>query len=169
MGLDGFTFLAATNENDVVPEYLRTGVYSPRPSKQTLSTAMDVGRPSNLDRIFHLYGGNLAELRKDLVGQRVTDEETLECIRRVFAETGYILDPHSAVGYAALEGELRHLPGTLGVLLATAHPAKFAEVVEPVLGEAIPIPERLAACLDAERRVIELEPRIEALLEVLGS
>jgi threonine synthase len=168
MGLRGLAFLAATNANDVVPHYLQTGIYSPRPSRRTLSTAMDVGKPSNLDRILHLYGNDLGELRKDLTGQRVTDEKTLECIRAVFHETGYILDPHSAVGYAALRAALKQRPGTTGVLMATAHPAKFAEVVEPALGQPIPVPPRLAARLDAERRVVEIEPRLDALLEVLG-
>jgi threonine synthase len=167
IGLPGAAFLAATNVNDVVPQYLQTGVYSPRSSMRTLSTAMDVGRPSNLDRILHLYGSDLGELRKDLVGQRVTDEETLECIRRVFDETGYILDPHSAVGLVALEAELGARPDATGVLLATAHPAKFAEVVEPAIRESIPIPPELADRLDAERTVVEVEPRLESLLEVL--
>ncbi len=168
MGLPDLVYLAATNLNDAVPEYLRTGIFSPRPSIPTLSTAMDVGHPSNLDRILHLYRRELGELRKDLVGQRVTDEETRECMRRVFDEVGYVLDPHSAVGLVALEAELDSRPEQIGVLLATAHPAKFAEVVEPVLGEKIPIPPDLAIRLGADRRVIELEPRLQALLEVLG-
>jgi threonine synthase len=167
MGLPGSTFLAATNINDVVPQYLETGVYSPRSSRRTVSTAMDVGRPSNLDRILHLYGGDLGELRKSLVGQRVTDTETLECIRRTFDETGYILDPHSAVGLVALEEVLNRRPGATGVLLATAHPAKFAEVVEPAIGKGVAIPPELATRLDAPRRVVEIEPRLEALQEVL--
>jgi threonine synthase len=169
MGLPNLGYLAATNRNDVVPRYLQTGLYSPRPSIPTLSTAMDVGNPSNLDRILHLYRRNLPELRKDLVGQRVTDEETQECIRRVFDKRGYVLDPHSAVGLVALEAELQTRPGEIGVLLATAHPAKFAEVVEPVLGESILVPPGLASLMEGERRIIEVEPRLEALQEILES
>jgi threonine synthase len=107
-------------------------------------------------------------LREDLVGQRVTDEETKACIARVFKESGYILDPHTAVGLVALEAELQARPGVNGLLLATAHPAKFAEVVEPLIGRTIPIPPELSRRLDSERRVIELEPRLGALQEILG-
>jgi threonine synthase len=167
MGMTGVSFLAATNLNDGVPEYLRTGRFVPRPSIRTLSTAMDVGNPSNLDRILHLYGQSVADLRQDLTARRVTDSETLDCIRRVHEESGYVLDPHSAVGLAALEKELELRPGVIGVLLATAHPAKFAEVVEPVVGHALPIPPELSRCLEGDRRVIPLEPRLEALREVL--
>jgi threonine synthase len=88
-------------------------------------------------------------------------------MRRVHGETGYILDPHSAVGFAALEKELETRPDVTGVLLATAHPAKFAEVVEPVLNEALPIPPELSRCLEAKRRVTPVEPRLDALREVL--
>jgi threonine synthase len=167
MGMTGVSFLAATNLNDGVPEYLRTGRFVPRPSIQTLSTAMDVGNPSNLDRIRHLYGGGVADLRRDLTARKVTDSETLDCVRRVHGEKGYVLDPHSAVGLAALEREMELRPEVIGVLLATAHPAKFAEVVEPVVGHALPIPPELSRCLEGERRVIPLEPRMEALREVL--
>lgn len=167
MGLSDVSFLAATNMNDGVVEFLRTGRFLPRPSTPTLSTAMDVGDPSNLDRITHLYGGKLDGLREDLVGHRVTDAETTSCIRRIHQETGYILDPHSAVGFAALERELASRPEVTGVLLATAHPAKFAEVVEPAIGQTLPIPPELARCLQGERRVIPVEPRLDALMEVL--
>ena len=167
MGMTGVAFLAATNVNDGVPEYLRTGQFTPRPSIPTLSTAMDVGNPSNLDRILHLYGGRLEALRKHLVGRRVTDAETQACIQRVHRESGYILDPHSAVGFAALEKELETRPDVTGVLLATAHPAKFAEVVEPVLSQSLPIPPELARCLEAERKVISVEPRLDALKAIL--
>jgi threonine synthase len=167
MGMTGASFLAATNLNDGVPEYLRTGRFTPRPSTRTLSTAMDVGDPSNLDRILHLYEGSLDALRKDLVGRRVTDTETDACIRRVHRETGYILDPHSAVGFSALEKELEARTDATGVLLATAHPAKFAEVVEPAIGQPLPIPPELAARLNAPRKVVPIEPRLDALKALL--
>ena len=167
MGLPGISFIAATNENDVVPEYLETGIFSPRPSVPTLSTAMDVGDPSNLDRIRHLYGEDLEALRRDVLGVSVTDEETRSCIRRVWGETGYVLDPHSAVGLVALEREMMRQPGARGVFLATAHPAKFSEVVEPILGRPVPTPPPLARCLRRDRKVVTLEPRQEALQEIL--
>jgi threonine synthase len=167
MGIPDLSFLAATNENDVVPEYLRQGKFQPRASVPTLSTAMDVGNPSNLDRILHLYGGKLEGLRRDLTGRKVTDRETRGCIQRTYEENGYILDPHGAVGLAALQKEMQSRPGFVGVVLATAHPAKFAEVVEPLLGFDIPIPPELRRCLEAERQVVSIPPRVDALTEIL--
>lgn len=169
MGMSGVSFLAATNKNDTVPQYLLTGNLRPRPSIQTISTAMDVGDPSNLSRILHLYGNDVDALRKDVAGRSISDEETQACIRKVHGKTGHILDPHSAVGYRALEDELENRPGEVGVVLATAHPAKFAEVVEPILGEEIPLPAELAACLERERQVTTIEPRLEALKEAIQS
>jgi len=163
MGLPELRFLAATNANDEVPELLETGHFRPRPSQRTLSTAMDVGDPSNLARILHLYDNDLDRLRGDLSGRSVSDEETLGCIRRVYDTTGHILDPHSAVGFQALERELETRPKERGVLLSTAHPAKFAEVVESVLREAIPLPPELASCLEGERKVAAMPPKTEAL------
>jgi threonine synthase len=169
MGLKQLRFLAATNRNDVVPRYLDTGVFTPRPSVPTLSTAMDVGNPSNLDRIRHLYGEDVKRLRRDVLGHRVSDRETRDCIGRVHRETGYTLDPHSAVGFVALEEGLRQRPDSLGVLLATAHPAKFSEVVEPVIGGPLPVPSELERCLRAPRTVVPMEPRLEALDAILRS
>lgn len=168
MGVPDLSFLAATNENDVVPEYLRQGKFEPRASVPTLSTAMDVGNPSNLDRILHLYRGTLEGLRRDLTGRKVTDAETRACIRRTYEENGYVLDPHSAVGLAALQKEMESRPGCVGVVLATAHPAKFAEVVEPLLGFGLPIPPELGRCLQAQRRVVSIPPLMDALREILS-
>jgi len=167
MGLPGCSFLAATNENDVVPEYLDSGRFRPRPSVRTHSTAMDVGDPSNLQRILHLYSGDIDSLRNDLIGRRVSDPETLDCIRRVRDSFGYILDPHTAVGFHALEQELGSRPDSVGVLLATAHPAKFAEVVEPVLAEQLPIPPELSGCMERERKVVRAEPILDAIRHLL--
>ncbi len=167
MGLSGVSFLAATNKNDTVPEYLLTGNLRPRPSIQTISTAMDVGDPSNLSRILHLYRNDLDAIRGDVVGQTISDGETRSCIREVYDQTGHILDPHSAVGYRALEKSLETRPDEIGVVLATAHPAKFAEVVEPVLGQEVPLPVELAECLKGERRVTAIQPHLDALKEVL--
>ena len=128
---------------------------------------MDVGDPSNLARILHLYENDLPSLKKDLVGRWVSDIETKDCIRRTFDDLGYVLDPHTAVGLTALERELKNRPETDGVLLATAHPAKFAEVVEPVLGQSLQIPKQLARCLEGDRKVIPMEPEDDALRELL--
>ncbi len=166
-GLDGIRFLASTNANDGVPRFLRSGQFTPRPSIPTLSSAMDVGDPSNLARILHLYQDNLQHLKRDLVGRSVSDKETQECIRRTYDDFGYVLDPHTAVGLMALELEMKERPGTDGALLATAHPAKFAEIVEPILEQKLEIPPQLARCLEGDRKVIPIEPEDDALRELL--
>ncbi len=143
-------FIAATNINDVVPEYLMTGAYAPRPSLRTISNAMDVGDPSNFARILHLYAGDLGALRSDLSGRRYDDATTRCAIADVEREHGYLMDPHTAVGYLALRDALAgEDESTLGVVLSTAHPAKFGEVVEPVIGREIGLPPQLAERLDA--------------------
>ncbi len=149
LGLD-CRFIAATNVNDVVPEYLLTGVYSPRPSERTISNAMDVGDPSNFARILHLYGGDQDALCADLTGRRYDDGATRRAIAEIDREHGYLMDPHTAVGYLALRDALAgEDPSTLGIVLSTAHPAKFGEVVEPVIGRRIELPPQLAERLDA--------------------
>ena len=167
LGLPVDGFVAATNINDVVPAYLESGTYRPRPSERTISNAMDVGDPSNLARIIHLYGGDLDHLRGDVSAFSATDEETRRCIREVYDTTGRILDPHTAVGRLGLARELaeRQTP-TDAILIATAHPAKFREVVEPVIGAEIEIPERLAVHLEKERRVTPIGTVYEELRSV---
>jgi len=168
LGLPVSRFVAATNINDVVPEYLESGSYHPRASERTISNAMDVGDPSNLARIVHLYGGDLDALRRDVVATSVTDDETRLCIRAVFNATGRILDPHTAVGHLALKRELAGRRKTAdAILIATAHPAKFREVVEPVIGTEVPLPARLAVHLERERKVTPIEPVYEELRSVL--
>ncbi len=160
MGLPVAGFIAATNANDVVPEYLASGHYRPRPSVATLSNAMDVGDPSNLPRILHLLDGDLAAVRRWVRGRRYSDAETQATIREVFERTGYTLDPHTAIGYRGLEGQP-------GIVLATAHPVKFREHVEPLIGREIPVPERLTEALARPRRSLPLAPEEEALKEFL--
>ncbi|MEM1206381.1 MAG: threonine synthase [Acidobacteriota bacterium] len=163
-------FLAATNANDVVPAYLETGLFEPRPSVPTLSNAMDVGHPNNFPRILHLYGGDLHALRRDVRGLRFDDGATRGAIARVFRDHGYLLDPHTAVGVLAMEAVLPEEPeDTLGIVLSTAHPAKFAEGVEPVIGRSVPIPEALARHLDAEVRSEPLPAHVDALRQRLRS
>jgi threonine synthase len=162
-------FVAATNANDVFPTYLATGDLSPRPAVRTISSAMDVGNPSNVARLAALYEGDLDRVRRDVVARSCTDAETRECIRDVHARYGYVLDPHSAVGYLALAEELVSRPEAVGVCLATAHPAKFADVVEPVIGRAVPLPDALATRLGGTPRSMSLEPDITALAELLLS
>jgi len=137
LGLPVRAFVAATNANTVVPEYLETGLYRPRPSVATLSNAMDVGAPSNWERIESLFQGDWQALRGALRWGSLDDEGTRQTIRDLDAR-GYLCDPHGAVAYAILRETLQ--PGETGVFLATAHPAKFKEALEPVLGREIPLP-----------------------------
>ena len=139
MGLPVKKFIAATNVNDIVPEYLRSGKYIPKVSQATISNAMDVGAPSNFQRIEKLYEGDVEKVRMDVAGYAFDDEQTKETLVEVFNEHKYLLDPHGAVGYRALKEFQSDIPCT-GVLLETAHPAKFLPVMEPLVGEfEIPI------------------------------
>jgi threonine synthase len=170
MGLPVRRFVAATNVNDVLPEYLRTGVYRARPAIPTLSNAMDVGDPSNFPRLLELHGGDLAAMRQNLEGIAVSESETRATIRAVYERTGYLLDPHSAVGYAA--GERYRLASATDapiISLATAHPGKFGQAVAEELGFEPGLPE---AFRDWERwpRAIETLPdtRYETFREFLA-
>ena len=167
LGLASRGFVAVTNVNDVVPEYLRTGVVRPRPSTPTISNAMDVGNPSNLARILALYDGDVDRLRKDLIGSVHDDDETRDCIANVYKGTGYALDPHSAVGYLGVEAGRGAFGEGPCVVLCTAHPVKFREAVEPAIGSSVPVPQRLAACLEAERHVTPIPPESSALRDFL--
>jgi threonine synthase len=167
LGLPIRRFIAATNVNDVVPEYLASGSFRPRASVVTISNAMDVGNPSNFARMLALYDGSLERLRADIQGQRYTDDETRSAIAQVHRECGYVLDPHSAVAYLGLAEELARRPDATGVFLATAHPAKFAEVVEPVIGRAVQVPERLADCMRREPRATRVAADLGALRAAL--
>ncbi|HSP05862.1 MAG TPA: threonine synthase [Acidobacteriota bacterium] len=148
MGLPVYRFVAATNRNNVVPEYLSTGTFRPRPSIETISNAMDVGNPGNFARLQELYARNVVSMRTDLDACSFTDDQTRSAIADVYRTTGYILDPHGAVAYlGAREFLRRHGDGFEAAFLETAHPAKFLDVVESVLGIRPALPERLLACL----------------------
>jgi threonine synthase len=151
MGLP-VSLLAASNANRTVPEHLETGRYRPRPSVATLSSAMDVGDPSNWERVQHLFGDDLAALRSALRWGSVGDEATRATLRELKAQ-GYLADPHAAVAYRVLRDRGR--PGEPGVFLATAHPAKFADVLEETLGVPVPLPPELA---EARVRPLRSEP-----------
>ncbi len=163
MGLPIKRFVAANNRNDVFLEYLQTGVYTPRPSVATLANAMDVGNPSNFARIIDLY--SYEQIGALISGYRYTDEQIAEAIRRCYAETGYLLDPHGACGYQALEATLR--PGETGVFLETAHPAKFKGTVDQILGADIEIPAKLRAFMAGQKQSIELSKDFEGFKRFL--
>lgn len=162
-------FVAATNANRVVPDYLASGTYEPRPAKSTISTAMDVGDPSNFARILHAFDGDLGALRKVVAGSSWTDDETRECIRQEWRDRRTVLDPHTAVGLLGLRRELAGRAQAAGVALATAHPAKFAEVVEPLTGRSVAMPEAMERLLDLPRRSVTAPPRLDALRDILAT
>ncbi len=154
MGLPIDRFIAANNANDVFYNYLQTGQYNPKPSVQTLANAMDVGDPSNFARIYDLYGKSHARISQLISGATYSDEQIAETMRQCYNETGYILDPHGACGYRALKEGLRE--GEIGVFCETAHPAKFKEKVDAILGADIEIPARLRAFMDGEKQSVEM-------------
>ena len=154
MGLPIKRFIAANNANDVFYEYLQTGKYNPRPSVQTLANAMDVGDPSNFARIYDLYGKSHERISSLISGATYSDQQIADAMRRCYKETGYVLDPHGACGYQALKDGLR--PGEVGIVCETAHPAKFKEKVDQILGTDIEIPERLQAFMRGEKQNVEM-------------
>ena len=160
MGLPVRRFIAANNANDVFYDYLRTGVYSPRPSVPTIANAMDVGDPSNSARIFDLYGHSWDAIRKDISGTTYSDEEIAETIRDAFSRTGYLCDPHGACGYRALSEGLQ--PGETGLFCETAHPAKFKDTVEGIIGEQVEIPAKLQAFMKGEKKSVALPKDYDA-------
>ncbi len=172
-GLPIRRFVAATNVNDVVPAYLERGVFEPRSSVQTIANAMDVGNPSNFERMRWLYHDDLDAMRRDIVGCRHTDDDVKAAIRRVYEERGYLLDPHSAIAYLGISGYLLRgaggagEAGRVGIFLATAHPAKFSEVVEPVLGRPIDLPPALAEVVVRPRHVLKIGATFEAVRRTL--
>jgi len=162
MGLPIKRFIAANNANDVFFNYLQTGKYEPKASVQTLANAMDVGDPSNFARILNLYSQN-GTLTPEATHHRITnlisgatysDEQIKETMRQCYSETGYILDPHGACGYRALQEGLK--PGEVGVFCETAHPAKFKEKVDAILDIDIDIPARLKAFMEGEKQSVEM-------------
>jgi threonine synthase len=168
-GLPIERFVAATNANDVVPAYLETGRFEPRASVRTLTNAMDVGHPSNFERMSWLYGGDREAMRHDIAGSRHTDAEVSETIRRVYETRGYLLDPHSAIGYLGAcqyvaSGFSRTSPT---IFLATAHPAKFAEIVDPIIGRPVDKPAPLAHALSRPRHIIRIDASFEAVRGLL--
>jgi threonine synthase len=172
-GLPIRRFVAATNLNDVVPAYLTSGVFAPRASVQTVANAMDVGHPSNFERMRWLYDDSVERMRADIVGCRYTDDEVKTTIRRVYEQRGYLLDPHSAIAYMGVKEHLdTAVPAAggsqpIGIFLATAHPAKFGEVVEPVLGRPIELPPALAEVVARPRHVLKIGASFEAVRRTL--
>jgi len=162
-GLPVKHFIAACNANDVVPKFLQSGEYKPKKAVATLSNAMDVGDPSNFVRILELFHHQLGDLRKVMSSYSISDEETRDTIRKVYSKYHYLPDPHGAVGYLALQRYLEVHPGDKGIFLETAHPVKFYDGVEPVIGSAVPIPEGIRAIMNNSKKSLKIAPDYEAL------
>lgn len=163
MGLPIRHFIAATNANDIVPEYLQSGKYHPKLSIRTLSNAMDVGNPSNFARLLDLYGSTWNIMREQISGFASSDEVTAAAILEVYHHYGYMLDPHGAVAYLAWRAwQKKHPEPALGIVLETAHPAKFLEDMENILEETVPIPARLAVLANRKKEAETMPANFEA-------
>lgn len=154
MGLPIKRFIAANNANDIFYNYLQTGIYDPKPSKQTLANAMDVGNPSNFARIYDLYGGSHEKVTSLISGATYYDDQIRETLLSCYQQTGYILDPHGTCGYRALQEGLQE--GEYGVFCETAHPAKFKETVDSITHGDVEIPERLAAFMRGKKESVPM-------------
>jgi threonine synthase len=163
MGAPIRCFRAPTTINDTVPRYFASGRVEPKPSVQTLANAMDVGAPSNLERLQWLFGGDVAAMTAVVTSERHTDEEVRKAIARLFDKFGYVADPHTAIGYLGVPEKRTGL----SLFLATAHPAKFREVVQPVIGKEVPLPDALAATLARKKEVQRIRPELSELSKLL--
>ena len=157
IGLPIDHFIASTNINDVVPDFLSSGIYTPKKSSPTISNAMDVGDPSNFIRILKIFGGDIDSLKETLSGYRFTDDETREALKEIHEISGYVADPHGAVGYLGLKEYLKDHPEKYGIFLETAHPVKFLDTVEDTLNIKVDIPERLKETLSKTKESIEIQ------------
>jgi threonine synthase len=167
MGLVVEKFVAATNANDIVPKYLCTGCFEPKPSQRTLSNAMDVGNPSNFARMQELYP-TLSAMQQDIVGVSFSDADTTAAIQELYQKYAYTTEPHGAIGYLGLRAYFQiHPRRTNGIFLATAHPAKFADVVQPLLPVPLQMPERLREALNKPKVAILMPNKFESLKSFL--
>ena len=162
-------FIAACNANDTVPEFLRSGNYEPKKAVPTISNAMDVGDPSNFIRIMEMFHQQIDGLKKTLNGYTISDDETKATLISVFKEHNYLLDPHGAVAYTALQQYQTKHPGTKGVILETAHPVKFYDVIEPLINQTVPVPETVAAQIKKEKVSTKISANTNELKDFLLS
>jgi threonine synthase len=167
-GMPAAGFIAGCNSNTAVPDFLRTGEYRPKPSVSTLSNAMDVGNPSNFVRLLEIFNHEFPRLKQDLTAVSINDDQTIETMKSVYEETGYILDPHGAVAYRALADQLAHLPRQNGIFLETAHPVKF-DSVSQILGTAGDIPPSVAELKNKEKTSIEIAADYDSVKDIILS
>ncbi len=169
MGAPIDRFVVSHNVNDPFVDYLKDGEYRPRPSTPTLSNAMDIGRPNNFPRILSLFDGNLDAIREVCWGVSFDDETTARHIRRVYTDTGYLMCPHTAVGHMGMRAfrEAHDIDATF-LTVGTAHPAKFADSLETIIREDVPMPAPLAAAFEAKKRVTTIDPTLDALVDQIA-
>src|SRR6218665_2945162 len=163
LGLPIAHFVASTNVNDTVPKFLESGKYDPKPSKATISNAMDVGNPSNFIRIQEMYDDDLAKFEKDFSSYSFDDEQTKVALKNMYDHNSYIAEPHGAVGYLGLKKELQNHPEAIGFFLETAHPIKFSDIVEETLNIKLSIPYQIESVLDKEK--IKTNEELKAFLK----
>ena len=157
LGLPIKHFIASTNINDTVPNYLANGVYNPKPSKVTISNAMDVGKPSNFIRIQQLFNNDLSSLKKLFSAYSFTDKETKNAMRQIYNNSKYLADPHGAVGYLGAKLFQKEHPKSLCIFLETAHPVKFMDIVKETLSARVAIPEQIKSSLEKEKKSIKIK------------
>ena len=167
-GLPVKHFIAACNVNDIVSHFLKTGVLEPKQASATLSNAMDVGNPSNFVRILEIFGQQFPELKQALSSYTITDSETIDIIKRVYQQYDYLLDPHGAVGFLALQRYLASHPGDRGIFLETAHPVKFPAAVENITGQPIEIPIAVQSIMDKEKKSVVIRAEYAELRDWLA-
>ena len=166
-GLPVKHFIAACNANDIVPKFMQSQQYEPKPAVATISNAMDVGNPSNFVRILELFHQQFPQLKEKFTSVSITDEETKQTMKRVYDELHYTLDPHGAVGYLALERYLQQHVTDKGIFLETAHPVKFYDVVEPVLNQTIPLPDAVKEIIDLPKKSTLMNVSFQELKDFL--
>ena len=166
-GLPVSHFIAACNANRVVPSFMQTGTYQPMSTIPTISNAMDVGDPSNFIRVLQLFHEQSVSLSNVFSAVSISDDETRQAIRRIYNEKEYLMDPHGAVGYVALENYLLTHTGQKGIFAETAHPVKFFDVVEPVIGEAIPLPDAIERIMPLKKESVLMENNFDSLKSFL--
>jgi threonine synthase len=169
MGLLVKNFIASVNANDVFPSYLIKGNFEAKPSVKTISNAMDVGNPSNFARLIDLFNGDYAEIKSLIKSYSFSDDETKEATKEVFKKYKYIIEPHGAVGYLGLEKyQNEYDKNSNGIILETAHPAKFKETVDEVLNIDLPLPIELANCMKEKKQTIKISNNFKDLQEFLS-
>ena len=168
LGMPVKQFIAATNVNDTVPEFMKTRSYTPKPSTATISNAMDVGDPSNFIRIRHLFNDDFEKLSATLSSFTFSDDETKVAMRSIYKDSKYIADPHGAVGYLGLKKYQENYPDTYGIFLETAHPVKFLDVVEDTIPERLVIPSQIQKVMDKPKNSIKIDSYEKLKSHLLG-